>query len=133
MVVFALPAACPPGDSAPASEIFYRLVEPKYVPGDRAERGSWRKPHKLSGPWKGRTEVCEAHALSIYASLDETQTFRDFSPWAASKSVAQVILSEKDGRVLCTPQEMVASHHDWWTDPYDYVPDNVVIDSPRPE
>jgi hypothetical protein len=133
MVEYPLPEACPPDDSAPTSGIFYRLVEPKYIIGDVSERGSWRKPHKTAGPMKGRTDLCQAHGLSIYATIEDTQRFRDFSPWAARKSVAKVIVDTDDGPVLATPTEAAPSHHDWWTNPYDHTPTNEVIDEPRAE
>lgn len=82
---------------------------------------------------RDRTDLCEAHGLSIYKSLDETQRFRDFSPWAASKSVAEVIINIDNGVVLNTPTDSISSHHDWWTDPYNYCPVNIVIDGPRAE
>jgi hypothetical protein len=133
MAEFALPGECPPKESAPTSGTYYRFVEPQFGAGEQSGRGSWRKPHKTAGPMKGRTDLCGAHGLSIYKSLEETQTFRDFSPWAASKSVAEVIINPDNGVVLHTPTDSVQSHHDWWTEPYDYTPVNMVVDGPREE
>jgi hypothetical protein len=133
MVEFQLPEACPPPNSAPTNGTYYRLVEPQYRVGDESGRGSWRKPHKTAGPMRGRTDLCQAHGLSIYGSLEDTQLFRDFSPWAAGKSVAKVILDSDAGPVLATPTASAPSHHDWWTSPYDLSPTNEVIDDPRAE
>lgn len=107
------------------------LSTPGMKSGDTSDRGSWRKPHRTAGAMRGRLDVCSAHALSIMASLEDTQNLRDLSPWARGKAVAAFTLSPSDGVILHTPTQASSSHHDWWTEPYAFAPDNRVIDGPR--
>lgn len=87
MIDASMPDACPPPESAPRGGIFYRLAEPHLSIGSAPAKGSWRKPHKGRGPYYARVEICEAHAFSVFKSLDAIQDARRISPWAAKKSL----------------------------------------------
>ena len=124
-----LPADCPPLGHKAADGTFYRLAEKELQPGDKAGKGSWRKPYKVRGPSLGKTDVCGAHALSLFKDLEVLREARALSPWAAGKSIAQTVLTPTMGRVLETPSPFAESHHDWWPNPDDFVPDADVIEA----
>lgn len=125
-----MPEACPPPDSEPGQGVFYRLGEKHLKVGDVPGKGTWRKPYKAKGPNYGRSDVCEAHAFSIFESLNSIQGAREISPWAAGKSLARVEVSPEMGNLLET-QSIADSHYEWWSNPYNLIPESVVIDEAR--
>ena len=126
-----MPEACPPPSSAPTEGVFYRLTEPQLSPGNIPLKGSWRKPYKSRGEYYGRTDVCEAHAFSVFGSLEAIQEARKINPWAAKKSLAKVEILPTMGNVLETASDLADSHHDWWSSPYNLVPESVVIEESK--
>jgi hypothetical protein len=91
---------------------------------------SWQRPYeRKNGDYWGRDELCEAHALSVFANKDDLDRARGFTPWMRQKSVAQIAITESDGSLKNTPTPEGDSHHDWWTSPYDYIPQAVVVEA----
>ena len=79
----------------------------------------------------GRTDLCEAHALSVMADLEDAHQFRRLSNWARAKSLARVVVGADDGVLLSSPNDESKSHHDWWTKPPGLFPENnIVIEGP---
>lgn len=112
---------------------FYVYAERNLVPGDATGRMTWQRPYeKRTGDYYERTDLVEAHALSVFGSLDDVHNARTFTPWMRKKSVAEVSITPADGSLENTPTPEGQSHHDWWTEPYDLIPDAVVIE-PRLE
>lgn len=93
---------------------------------------SWLRPYETrNGELYKRVELVEAHALSLFASADELSRARDITPWMARKSVAEVTLTTSDGHLRHAPSAEGDSHHDWWTNPHDLMPDAVVVEASR--
>lgn len=124
-----LPANCPPDGHQETDGTYFRLCEPRHDVGAVAEKGSWRKPYKLKGPHFGRTDMCEAHAFSIFQDLEVLRTARELNPWAARKAIAQIDLAPGMGRILETPSEVAEGHWDWWPAPIDLVPTAIVVEA----
>ncbi len=66
----ALPPDCPPDGHQDSEGTYYRLCESRHSVGEVPAKGSWRKPYKVKGPHYGRTDLCEAHAFSIFRDLN---------------------------------------------------------------
>ena len=125
-----LPKDCPPEEAKPKPGTYYRLAEKHHQPGEVAAKGSWLRPYRR-GRWKGRLELCEAHALSVMDDLKDARQFREINPWAGAQALARVEIGPDDGRLLQTPEEDCDSHHDWWTNPADLYPaNNIVVEGP---
>lgn len=82
------------------------------------------------GRYAGKPYLPEAHGLSLFADADDMEIARDFVPLMARKPVAAVEIDAGDGVLRSTPmadQRYGKSHHDWWTNPYDLIPEAIVV------
>ena len=126
------PADCPPADAVAMEGTFYRLAHRDHAVGDATTESSWLRPYETrGGELYKRTELVEAHALSMFASAEELSRARDIAPWMARKSVAEVTITTSDGHLRHAPSAEGDSHHDWWTNPYDLMPSAVVVEATR--
>jgi hypothetical protein len=110
-----LPKDCPPGDAGAPSGVFFLYARPIHNPGDPLGDDDWVLPwQKPKGAGKGRTDVCQAWAYSLFDDLARMHEMRENEPWTRNKSIAQVELSEADGSILATGSRMGPGHHSWW-------------------
>ncbi|MBD8057524.1 hypothetical protein IC607_00885 [Cellulomonas sp. JH27-2] len=126
------PPGCPPEEAIEVDRSFYRLAEKRLAVGAATGPNSWLRPYETPGsPLLGRSDLPEAHGLSVIGDMAELTRARDMSPWMAKKSVAEVRVTPQSGRVQHTPSRAWRSHHDWWTDPHDLVPLALVVEAAR--
>jgi hypothetical protein len=124
------PPACPPGDAVPTAGTFYSLAERNLSPGETTGRMSWQRPYeRKNGAFWGRVDLIDAHALSVFLDKSDLDRARGFTPWMRGKSVAEVTITSADGHLKNTPTPEGQSHHDWWTNPHDLVPQATVIEA----
>lgn len=123
------PPGCPPDDAQPLPGVFYRLANKDLAVGDPTEESSWLRPYQTHGPHYKQFDATGAHGLSVFADLDDVTRARRLNPWMARKSLAEVTVAEADGSMRLSPTEFSTSHHDWWTEPVELLPEAVVIES----
>lgn len=115
MLTPGLPDECPPSGAHPSSGAFYLYARPSLKVGDRLAPGDWVYPWKKpKSEVKGRTELCEAWAFSVWDSADTLRKIRDREPWTRAKSIAELQLSEADGVMVASRSPMGEGHNDWW-------------------
>lgn len=128
------PNDCPPESASPQSGAFFRLVRPGRAVGSSTEDDDWRLPfNNRKGDCAGRSDLCECHALSVFASIADVRYAIQSTPGFRNKLVAEVIVSLTNGVLANTPLEMQPSHHDWWTGPDGWVPMGTIIDLEGPQ
>ena len=111
---------------------FYRLAVRGLAVGAATTADCWLRPYEQPrGALEGQSEKPEAHGLSLYASREDLDRARDINPRVARKPVAEVSVTVSDGVLKHTPNAGSTSHHDWWTEPYDLIPEAVIIEAPR--
>ncbi len=123
------PPDCPPDDAAPKPGTYYRLapkgMEVEQPTTDRV----WLRPYETPrSALQGRADLADAHGLSVFADLEDLRSAAKFTPWLRGKSVAAVNITASDGYLRTSPAAEGNSHNDWWTDPYDLIPDAVIIE-----
>ncbi len=109
--------------------VYYRLANRRHEVGDLTEHDSWLRPYETkSGALYGRPELCDAHGLSLFADLGDLSEARDIVPQMRRKPVASVQIHHRNGVLKHSPLTGHGdSHHDWWTDPFDLIPQAEVI------
>ncbi|MCL2515132.1 MAG: hypothetical protein FWD85_01455 [Microbacteriaceae bacterium] len=127
-MILPFPDGCPPGDAESMDGTFYVYAERDLkidaVPG----RMTWQRPYeKRRGEFFGRTDLIEAHALSVFSDIADVRSAREFTPWLRKKSVAEVTITSSDGWLKNSPTSEGKSHHNWWTNPYDLVPASALV------
>lgn len=96
---------------------------------DATTASCWRRPYETrNGRLFGKEGDCQAHGLSLFADLDDIRAATSFTPWIRGKSVAEVTISESDGPLRHSPTSEGFSHHDWWTNPYNFAPQGVIVE-----
>lgn len=123
------PQGCPPDDATPMPGIYYRLTNRRHEVGDLTAADSWLRPYETRGnPFYRQPELCEAHGLSLFADIVDLSEARDIVPLMRRKPVASVQIHHDDGVLRHTPLDGHGeSHHDWWTSPFDLLPQAEVI------
>lgn len=107
---------------------FYVYSEANLHRGQLTGPMTWQRPYEKSkGELYNRRDLCDAHALSVFADLEDVNEARRLTPWIRRKSVAAVTVAASDGRLKNTPTDGGRSHHDWWTNPVDLIPSATVI------
>ena len=97
--------------------------------GDATTAVCWRRPYETPrGELFGKKDDCEAHGLSLFAQLEDVRGAAEFTPWIRGKSVAEVTIAASQGRLRHSPTPEGDSHHDWWTNPYDFAPEGVIVE-----
>lgn len=110
-----LPARCPPDDARPLEMTAYRLAAPSHEVGGSTTDSDWQLPHqKRKGECAGKISVCDCHAHSVFADLDELLRASALVPWIRKKSIARVEIGLADGDLVKSPTDIGESHHDWW-------------------
>lgn len=111
---------------------FFLLGEKNLQPGDQAGRMTFQRPYeKKLGDYFGRTDLVDAHALSVFAERSDLDEARKITSWMRQKSVVRVTVTVDDGHLKNTPTDAGESHHDWWTNPHDLVPVGVAVEAGR--
>jgi hypothetical protein len=132
LMVLPFPPDCPPDDAVSKEGTFYRLAVRGLVVNDPTTPACWLRPYETKkGALYGRELECEAHGLSLFASKDDLDEARDINPRIAAKPVAAVSIAMTDGVLKHTPEGATPSHHDWWTEPFDLIPEAIIIEDPR--
>ena len=113
--------------------VFYRLAERGLLNGQKPGPNTWLRPYATrNSPLENDYANPEAHGLSLVKSLDDFTNARKAVPRLRKKSVAEVNITEADGLLKHTPSNFVGqSHHDWWTEPFDLLPNAVVVEEGR--
>lgn len=128
------PPQCPPAEATPKPGTYYRLSSRSLKLGDATTPASWMRPHETRGSlYYKQPDVCAAHGLSLFADLDDVHAAAELSSWVRGKSVAETTIGEADGVLEHTPTATAKSHHNWWTDPVDRIPDGVIVVEAREE
>lgn len=110
-----LPEGCPPAEAGAPSGTFFLLARPIHKSGDPLGDGDWVLPwQRQKGGARGRTELCQAWAYSMFDDVAPLHEMREIQAWARNKSIAQVELSESDGSLLATPSSIGHGHHSFW-------------------
>ena len=110
-----LPDECPPSAARPSGGVFYLYARPSLKLGERLAPTDWVYPWKKHrSEVKGRTDMCEAWAFSLWSSADTLREIREREPWTRAKSIAQLELSAQDGVIMASRSPMGDGHHDWW-------------------
>ena len=126
------PRECPPDDATPIAGRYYRLAVRGLAVGSSTDDRCWLRPYETrNGELVGQVDNPEAHGLSLFASRDDLDHARDLNPRVAQKPVAEVTIGASDGVLKHTPTFESTSHHDWWTEPFDLIPEPVIIEAPR--
>ena len=129
-VLVSYPKGCPPDHAEAMDGTFYVYAERNLAIGDATGRMTWQRPYeKRRGDYYEQTDVAEAHGLSVFGDLTDVQAAREITPWLRKKSVAEVTVTSTSGWLFNSPTPEGDSHHDWWTDPYDLIPDGRVIEA----
>jgi hypothetical protein len=128
-VLLPFPEDCPPSDARAVAGVFYVYAERHLLVDEPTGRMTWQRPYeKRRGDHYGRTDLVEAHGLSVFQELADMHEARRLTPWLRKKSVAAVTISSTSGWLRNSPTPEGASHHDWWTNPYDLIPEGRVIE-----
>ncbi|MWJ14243.1 hypothetical protein BC477_03030 [Clavibacter michiganensis subsp. michiganensis] len=131
-MVLPFPPDCPPADAVSMAGTFYRLAVRGLAVNDSTTPACWLRPYETrKGDLYGKEHECAAHGLSLFESKDDLDEARDINPRIAAKPVAAVSITTADGVLKHTPTDASASHHDWWTEPYDLIPEATIIEAPR--
>lgn len=132
-MILPFPDGCPPDDAEPREGDFYVLGEKNLQPGDVPGRMTWQRPYeKPRGEYYQQTDDCNAHSLSVFEDLSDIHRAREFSPFFRQKSIAVVGVTTRDGWFKRVPTVEGDSHHNWWTNPYDLIPNARVIEAKCP-
>jgi hypothetical protein len=124
------PEGCPPDDAQAMDGTFYVYAERHLTVDEPTGPMTWQRPYeKRRGDYYGQTDLVEAHGLSVFGELAEVQSARGFTPWLRQKSVAEVTITPTSGWLINSPTPEGSSHHDWWTNPHDLIPDGRVIEA----
>jgi hypothetical protein len=100
--------------------------------GSATSDDCWLRPYEQrSGELFRQVDNPEAHGLSLYSSRDDLNHARDINPRVRRKPVAEVTITATDGVLRHTPNSESTSHHDWWTEPFDLIPEAVIVEAPR--
>jgi len=101
-----LPSDCPPDEAFPPDDTFFRLGS---IPPDDSDFWSHRRrfPHKVF-----QVSECIARSLSVFDDHESVLRLKRLLPSMRSKPVFQVDLTEKDGLVQQTGNDM--HHFSWW-------------------
>ncbi|MHB1807840.1 MAG: hypothetical protein ACYCU0_00885 [Solirubrobacteraceae bacterium] len=119
----ALPKDCPPPDAHAVEASFLRFVSDKHSIGDATDAADWILPYaQPKSMYYGQVEDCECHAHSLLADEADIAVARSHVPLFRKKKVATVTITPTMGVVKHTPEDLGASHHDWWTQPPGLVP-----------
>ena len=124
------PEDTPPDGAKSMQGAFYRLASKHLKPGERTDDASWLRPYQTrKNRYHKHPEDPEAHGLSIFADLDDLRRCRQINAPMRRKSVAEVTIGFADGDLRHTPIENGITHHDWWTAPYNLVPDAEIVEA----
>lgn len=76
----------------------------------------WQYPwQKHKSDVKGRWDLCDAWAFSLWDDAGTLRALRASQPWTRTRSIAEVELSEADGLIMASASSMgAAGHNDWW-------------------
>jgi hypothetical protein len=122
-----LPSECPPVGAQRVEAEYLRFVSPKLKVGDSTGPEDWVVPHlQPKSPCFGHAEDCENHAHSLLADERDVEKARQLIPAFRKKRIATVLLTRSMGVVEHDPQPIGDSHHNWWPEPSDLVPDSIV-------
>lgn len=122
------PKDCPPPEAAPLPGEYYRLAPRGSAADTVAPASTWLRPYETrSGEFYKRPESPEAHGLSVFKDLTDVTHASDIAPWMRGKSVARFSIGPTDGDLISSPTHELPSHHDWWTNPYDFAPEGVIV------
>lgn len=126
------PEGCPPDDAVSKEGTYYRLARRGLTVGEATTPDCWLRPYETrKGELFGQVDNVVAHALSLFATRQDLDNARDLNPRVAGKPVAALTIGPSDGVLKHTPTDESASHHDWWTNPFDLVPEAVIVEEPR--
>jgi hypothetical protein len=122
------PDNCPPGDAHPVDQEYLRFVSGDLADGATPAADCWLLPYEQpKSPYFGRVEDCACHAHSLLADPQDVDKARSLIPAFKKKRIARVTITSDMGVVKHTPRPVADSHHSWWPDPVDLVPDATVI------
>ncbi|MCE4026964.1 hypothetical protein LXM50_13375 [Microbacterium sp. Au-Mic1] len=123
------PPGCPPDDADPKPGTYFRLAPKGMAVGDATSEACWRRPYETpKGRLEGQGDTPEAHGLSLFADIEDVRAATRFTPWFRGKSVAEITIGALDGSLRHSPTPQGESHHDWWTKPYDFLPQGVIVE-----
>lgn len=124
------PENTPPAGATPMEGSFYRLASKHLRPGESTDEASWLRPYQTrKNRYYKNPDDPEAHGLSIFADLDDLRHCRNMNGTMRQKSVAELTIGLTDGHLRHSPIENGVTHHDWWTAPYDLVPDAEIVEA----
>lgn len=129
-MVVAFPPGCPPDDAAPKPGVYFRLCRKGAKISQTAGPETWLRPYETpKGQYYKRTEDPEAHGISVFADVGDLRDSAKICPWLKEKPVAEVKIQESDGVLRHSPHDTLGrSHHDWWTNPFDFMPTGIVVE-----
>ena len=101
-----LPSDCPPDEAFPAEITFFRLGS---IPPDDSDFWSHRRrfPNKVFN-----ADECIIRSLSVFDEIAAIKRLKKLIPFMRSKPIFQVDLTEKDGLVQQTGNDL--HHFSWW-------------------
>ena len=101
-----LPQDCPPDGAYSAEGCYFRLGS---IPPDDSDFWSHRQrfPHKVF-----QVSECVARSLSIFDDKESVEKLKRLIPAMRSKPIFQVDLTEKDGLIQQTGNDL--RHFSWW-------------------
>lgn len=125
----ALPDACPPEDARAVERTFLRFVRGDLENGEVIGADDWKLPYENpKSPFFGQHDNCFCHAHSLVGDPADIEFARKSTPYFRKQRVAEVAIRPGMGVVRNTPSSRVGkSHHSWWPEPADLVPDARVL------
>jgi hypothetical protein len=101
-----LPPDCPPLEAFVPKEPYFRLGT---IPPSDSDFWSHRHrfPHKVF-----HVSECVARSLSVFNDLEAAKRVKSLVPTLRNKPIFQVDLTEEDGLVQQTGNDI--HHHSWW-------------------
>lgn len=101
-----LPPDCPPLEAFAPEETYFRLGG---IPPSDSDFWSHRQrfPHKVF-----HVSECVARSLSVFNTLEAAERLKKLLPAMRSKSIFEVDLTEEDGLIQQTGNDV--HHFSWW-------------------